>query len=89
MMTSFKALGASLFALVVSPPGWYWYLAFPPVFQGSESGALLTAFSDEEEVGLREKCQPARPNAPDMIVRRICASSGQQVLLIKYDAIRL
>lgn len=70
-MTSFKAEGASLRALEVSPPGWYWYLASPPVFQGSESGAMLTGFSDEEEVGLREKCQPARPKAPDMMVRRI------------------
>lgn len=71
MITSFNALGASLLPLLGSPPGWYWYLALPPVFQGSESSALLMMFSEDEEVGLREKCQPARPKAPDMIVRRI------------------
>jgi hypothetical protein len=71
-MTSLRAEGASLRGLLVSPPGWYWYLASPPVFQGSESTAMATGFSDEEEVGLREKCQPARPKAPDMMVSRIC-----------------
>jgi hypothetical protein len=70
-MTSFKAEGASLRAFEVSPPGWYWYWAWLPVFQGSESGALLTGFSEEAEVGLREKCQPAMPKAPDMMARRI------------------
>jgi hypothetical protein len=33
---------------------------------------MATGFSDEEEVGLREKCHPARPKAPDMMVSRIC-----------------
>lgn len=71
MMTSLRAEGASLRGLLLSPPGWYWYLASEPVFHGSEPGALETGFSDEDEVGLRLKCQPARPKAPDMIVRRI------------------
>lgn len=71
MMTSLRALGASLRPLELSPPGWYWYLASEPVFQGSLSTALETGFSDDDEVGLRLKCHPARPNAPDMIVRRI------------------
>ena len=70
-ITSLRAEGASLRGLMVSPPGWYWYLASPPVFQGSESAAMATGFSDEEEVGLREKCHPARPKAPDMMVSRI------------------
>ncbi|KAI7421962.1 hypothetical protein KC332_g44 [Hortaea werneckii] len=60
MITSFRALGASLRPRLASPCGWYWYLASLPVFQGSESGAWATRFSDEDEVGLRLKCQPAR-----------------------------
>ncbi|KAI7508531.1 hypothetical protein KC364_g65 [Hortaea werneckii] len=71
IMTSFRALGASLRPRLASPCGWYWYLASLPVFQGSESGAWATRFSDEDEVGLRLKCQPARVKAPVMIARRI------------------
>ncbi|KAI6951505.1 hypothetical protein KC348_g49 [Hortaea werneckii] len=55
MITSFRALGASLRPRLASPCGWYWYLASLPVFQGSESGAWATRFSDEDEVGLRLK----------------------------------
>jgi len=77
MITSFSALGASFFPLLLSPPGWYWYLASLPVFQGSEPGAMETLFSEEEEVGLREKCQPARPKAPDIIARRVCIIYSQ------------
>ena len=57
-----KALGASLGALLLSPPGWYWYLkcssapflpvAFPSTCQGIDPSAMLTDASDEDDVGL-------------------------------------
>jgi hypothetical protein len=71
IITSFKAEGASLRPRLGSPWGWYWYLAVPPVFQGSESPAWATLFSLLAEVGLRLKCQPARAKAPDMMAKRI------------------
>lgn len=71
MITSFNALGAFLLPLLESPPGWYWYAACSPVFHGSEPCTLATGFSEDEDVGLRLKCQPARPKAPDMMARRI------------------
>lgn len=45
---------------------------------------MLTAVSEEAEVGLRPKYHPARPNAPVMIVRRTCSKvslSLEQYLL--------
>ena len=36
-------------------------------------------FSEEEEVGLREKCQPASAAAPVMIAKRVCERSKQTV----------
>lgn len=71
IITSLSALGASFLGLLGSPCGWYWYWASPPVFQGSVPSALPILFSEDEEVGFEEKCQPARPKAPDMIARRI------------------
>jgi len=53
MITSLSADGASFLGWLVSPPGWYWYFALPPVFQGSEPATLATGFSDEDEVGER------------------------------------
>lgn len=72
MMVSFNALGASLGLALVSPPGWYWYLPVEPLIQGSEPCALATLASEEDDVGLREKCHPTRPKAPVMIARRTC-----------------
>jgi hypothetical protein len=48
------------------------------VFHGSEPGTCATGFSEEEEVGLREKCQPARAKAPVMMVRRICVDTRKR-----------
>jgi hypothetical protein len=82
MITSLRALGASLRGLLVSPCGWYWYAASRPVFQGSVLSALPILFSLLEEVGLELKCQPARPKAPDMIARRTYETrSGQYIAL--------
>jgi hypothetical protein len=80
MITSLRALGASLRGLLVSPCGWYWYAASRPVFQGSVPSALPILFSLLEEVGLELKCQPARPKAPDMIARRTCRTRSSQYI---------
>lgn len=61
-ITLCRALGASLGALLGSPPGWYWYLKCSfgdepslalSCFQGSVLGAMLTGASEDEDVGLR------------------------------------
>jgi len=52
IMTEWSADGASL-VLVISPPGWYWYLPIVPEFHGSEPAAIETGCSEEADVGLR------------------------------------
>ena len=53
MTTTFRPDGASLGAWLVSPPGWYWYFAPEPDFQGSLPGILATTFSLVAPVGER------------------------------------
>lgn len=55
-MTTFKALGAFLAGLDLSPPGWYWYFesALPSsTCHGMEPSRIETLDSEEAEVGLR------------------------------------
>jgi hypothetical protein len=51
MTTTLIALGASLGARLVSPPGWYWYLPSEPLSQGIP--AIPTDCSDVDLVGVR------------------------------------